>query len=101
MTATAETVDRADQLPPGARSRNRRRRLRNTAKALGLAFIVVFNQNFEYALRNSLVVAGTTTLIAIPVAALAGYALARLRLRRRILLLAATLVATLFPRWPW
>ncbi|QVQ50496.1 carbohydrate ABC transporter permease [Spiractinospora alimapuensis] len=57
----------------------------------------VVGQGFHFALRNSLIVAGVTTLIGIPVAALAGYTLARLPLRGRYLLLAATLVVTLFP----
>ncbi len=57
----------------------------------------VFGLGFQYALRNSLVVAALTTLVCIPVAALAGYALARLPLRGRFLVLALTLVATLFP----
>lgn len=57
----------------------------------------VFDLGFQFALRNSLIVAGITTLICIPVAALAGYALARLPLKRKFLLLAVVLVATLFP----
>ncbi|MDT0330911.1 carbohydrate ABC transporter permease [Nocardiopsis lambiniae] len=57
----------------------------------------VLDLGFQYALRNSLIVAALTTIICIPVAALAGYALARLPLAGRFLLLAATLVATLFP----
>lgn len=57
----------------------------------------VFGQGFHFALRNSLVVASVTTLIGIPVAALAGYTLARLPLRGKFLILGATLVATLFP----
>jgi multiple sugar transport system permease protein len=57
----------------------------------------VFGQGFQFALRNSLIVAGLTTAIGVPVAALAGYALARLPLRGRFLLLTATLVVTLFP----
>ena len=57
----------------------------------------VVNQGFHFALRNSLIVASVTTLICIPVAALAGYALARLPLAGKFALLAATLVATLFP----
>ncbi|WP_150242912.1 carbohydrate ABC transporter permease [Nocardiopsis quinghaiensis] len=57
----------------------------------------VFDQGFQFALRNSLVVASVTTLICVPVAALAGYALARLPLAGKFALLAATLVATLFP----
>lgn len=57
----------------------------------------VVNQGFHFALRNSLIVASVTTVICIPVAALAGYALARLPLAGKFALLAATLVATLFP----
>ncbi|WP_159942772.1 carbohydrate ABC transporter permease [Nocardiopsis sp. FR6] len=57
----------------------------------------VFDQGFQFALRNSLIVASVTTLICIPVASLAGYALARLPLAGKFALLAATLVATLFP----
>ncbi|MEC3893942.1 carbohydrate ABC transporter permease [Nocardiopsis sp. LDBS1602] len=57
----------------------------------------VLGQGFHFALRNSLIVAAATTLICIPVASLAGYALARLPLAGKFALLAATLVATLFP----
>ena len=57
----------------------------------------VVDQGFLFPLRNSLIVAAVTTLICIPVAALAGYALARLPLVGKFALLAATLVATLFP----
>ncbi|MEV2276689.1 carbohydrate ABC transporter permease [Nocardiopsis sp. NPDC049922] len=57
----------------------------------------VIDQGFHFALRNSLIVAAATTAICIPVAALAGYALARLPLAGKFLILAATLVATLFP----
>ncbi|WP_017612508.1 carbohydrate ABC transporter permease [Nocardiopsis salina] len=57
----------------------------------------VVDLGFQYALRNSLIVASVTTLICIPVAALAGYALARLPLAGKFVILALTLVATLFP----
>lgn len=57
----------------------------------------VVELGFHFALRNSLIVASVTTLICIPVAALAGYALARLPLAGKFTLLALTLVATLFP----
>jgi len=57
----------------------------------------VFGQQFHYALRNTIIVAGGTTLATIPFAALAGYALARLGLRNRRVLLAGILVATVFP----
>lgn len=57
----------------------------------------VVDLGFHFALRNSLVVAALTTLICIPVASLAGYALARLPLAGKFLILSVTLVATLFP----
>lgn len=57
----------------------------------------VVELGFHFALRNSLIVASVTTLICIPVAALAGYALARLPLAGKFAILALTLVATLFP----
>ena len=57
----------------------------------------VFGQQFHFALRNTVVVAGGTTLLTIPFAALAGYALARLGLRNRGVLLAGVLIATVFP----
>ncbi|MFI6577505.1 carbohydrate ABC transporter permease [Nocardiopsis sp. NPDC050513] len=57
----------------------------------------VIDQGFHFALRNSLIVAAVTTVICIPVASLAGYALARLPLAGKFVILAATLVATLFP----
>ena len=49
-------------------------------------------------IRNSLVVAGATTLVAVPVAALCAYALARLRFRGRGLLLALVLAVSMFPQ---
>lgn len=52
---------------------------------------------YQFALRNSLIVATLTMVIGIPIAALAGYALARLPLRGKVPLLVFTLVATLFP----
>lgn len=57
----------------------------------------VIDLGFQFALRNSLIVAAVTTLVCIPVASLAGYALARLPLRGKVVLLVLTLVATLFP----
>ena len=57
----------------------------------------VVELGFHFSLRNSLVVASVTTLICIPVASLAGYALARLPLAGKFAILALTLVATLFP----
>jgi ABC-type glycerol-3-phosphate transport system permease component len=48
--------------------------------------------------RNSLVVAGMTTLIAVPVGALCAYAIARLRFRGRTLVLATVLAVSMFPQ---
>jgi multiple sugar transport system permease protein len=48
--------------------------------------------------RNSAVVAGGTTLIVIPVAALAAYAMSRLRFRGRGILLMGILGASMFPQ---
>lgn len=53
---------------------------------------------FWIPIRNSLVVAGTTTLITVPIAAGAAYALARLRFRGKALLLAAILSVSMFPQ---
>ena len=46
-------------------------------------------RDFLIPLRNSLVVAGATTAVVVPIAALCAYALARLRFRGRGVLLAA------------
>ena len=48
--------------------------------------------------RNSFIVAGGTTLVVIPVAALAAYAMARLRFRGRGILLMGILGASMFPQ---
>jgi multiple sugar transport system permease protein len=53
--------------------------------------------NFTTALRNSVIVAGATTIIALAIGAFAGYALARLRFRFKFLLLAIILSVTTFP----
>jgi trehalose/maltose transport system permease protein len=47
---------------------------------------------------NSAVVAGVTTLVTIPIAALAAYALARLRFRGRAAVLSGILAASMFPQ---
>lgn len=57
----------------------------------------VFANGFLYNLRNSLIVAGTTTLVCVMVGALAAYALVRLPLRGKVLLLGAVLAVSLFP----
>ncbi|TDD64412.1 carbohydrate ABC transporter permease [Jiangella aurantiaca] len=53
--------------------------------------------NLLYALRNSVIVAGTTTVVALLVGTSAAYAAARLPLRRRGLVLGVILAASTFP----
>lgn len=53
--------------------------------------------NFGYALRNSFVIAGVTTLIAMCIATFAAYALARLQFRGKFLVLGGVLAASMFP----
>lgn len=60
-------------------------------------YLSVMQEGFGYNLRNSLIVAGTTTVLCTSFGALAAYALARLPLRRRVLILSAILAAALFP----
>jgi ABC-type glycerol-3-phosphate transport system permease component len=55
-------------------------------------------RDFLVPIRNSLVVAGATTAVTVPIAALCAYALARLRLRGRRSLLAAMLAVSMFPQ---
>jgi ABC-type glycerol-3-phosphate transport system permease component len=55
-------------------------------------------RDFLVPIRNSLLVSGLTTMMAVPVAALCAYALARLRMRRKSLLLAAVLAVSMFPQ---
>jgi ABC-type glycerol-3-phosphate transport system permease component len=55
-------------------------------------------RDFLVPLRNSIVVAGATTAMAIPIAVLAAYALARLRMRGRSALLASILALSMFPQ---
>lgn len=57
----------------------------------------VLEQGFAYNLRNSMIVAGMTTIICIVVGALAAYALARLDLKRKALILGGVLAVSLFP----
>lgn len=56
------------------------------------------HHRFFIPIRNSLVVSGVTTLITIPIAALAAYAIARLRFRGRIPILSLILTAAMFPQ---
>ncbi|MDT8436011.1 MAG: carbohydrate ABC transporter permease [Gemmatimonadota bacterium] len=55
-------------------------------------------RNFWVPIRNSLVVAGTTTLFCVTVGSLCAYALARLRFRFRGLVLGFILAVTMFPQ---
>jgi trehalose/maltose transport system permease protein len=53
--------------------------------------------NFQYALRNSVIIAGTTTIVALVIGVFAAYALARLNFRSKMLVLGAILAAAMFP----
>ena len=55
-------------------------------------------RNFLVPIRNSLIVAGLTTMVTIPVAALCAYALARLPMRGKSALLALVLAISMFPQ---
>lgn len=55
-------------------------------------------RSFWIPLRNSLVVAGTTTLVCLAVGSAAAYALARLRFRGKTLVLGFLLAVTMFPQ---
>ena len=48
--------------------------------------------------RNSMFVAGMTTLVTIPIAALSAYALSRLKFRGRVLVLSGILATSMFPQ---
>lgn len=60
-------------------------------------YLAVFERNFHLNLRNSAIVAGTTTILCIAIGSLAAYALARLPLRRKVIILAGVLAVSLFP----
>lgn len=53
--------------------------------------------NFQYALRNSVIVAGLTTVVALLIGVFAAYALARLRFRAKKIVLGAVLATAMFP----
>jgi multiple sugar transport system permease protein len=53
--------------------------------------------NFGYALRNSLIIASTVTIVAMSLGVFAAYALVRLLFRGKLLVLAGILVTTMFP----
>lgn len=61
-------------------------------------YLVVFqNPEFLLALRNSVIIAVTTTTVALVFASFAAYALARLKMRREALILTLILSVTTFP----
>ena len=53
--------------------------------------------NFQYALRNSVIVAGSTTILALLIGVFAAYALARLQFRAKKVVLGAVLATAMFP----
>jgi multiple sugar transport system permease protein len=53
--------------------------------------------SFQYALRNSVIIAGTTTIVALFIGVFAAYALARLQFRGKKLVLGAVLATAMFP----
>ena len=55
-------------------------------------------RDFLIPIRNSIIVAGMTTILVVPVAALCAYAFARLRFPGRGMLLAVILAASMFPQ---
>jgi multiple sugar transport system permease protein len=62
------------------------------------SYLAIFSDSpLLRAVFNSLIVAGGTTLLALVIGALAGFALARLRIRRRAAILAGVLVVSMFP----
>lgn len=60
-------------------------------------YVSVLQEGFLYNLRNSLVVAGTATLFCVVLGSLAAYALVRLPLKRKVLILGGVLAVSLFP----
>ncbi len=63
------------------------------------AYRALFDErDFLIPVRNSLVVAGATTAISLPLATLCAYALARLRMRGKTALLASVLAVSMFPQ---
>jgi multiple sugar transport system permease protein len=53
--------------------------------------------NFQYALRNSVIIAGTTTILALLIGVFSAYALARLQFRAKKVVLGAVLATAMFP----
>jgi len=55
------------------------------------------DNNFQYALRNSVIIAGTTTILALFIGVFSAYALARLQFRAKKVVLGAVLATAMFP----
>ena len=55
------------------------------------------NDNFGIYIRNSVVVACTTTVIVLPFASMAGFAIARLPIRGKVTMLISLLIISMFP----
>ena len=64
-----------------------------------LNFREVFSSqnNFQYALRNSLIIAGSVTIVALLIGVFSSYALARLQFRGKKVVLGAVLATAMFP----
>jgi len=60
-------------------------------------YTAVFAQDFHLNLRNSAIVAGTTTIVCVVIGSLAAYAIARLPLKGRLGILTGILAVALFP----
>jgi multiple sugar transport system permease protein len=60
-------------------------------------YVSVMQQGFGYNLLNSAIVAGTTTILCVIIGSLCAYAVARLPLKRKVLLLGGILAVALFP----
>ena len=60
-------------------------------------YVSVMEQGFGFNLLNSLVVAGTTTILCVVIGSLAAYALARLPLKKKVIWLTIILAVNLFP----
>ncbi len=60
-------------------------------------YLSVFRQGFGHNMANSAIVGGMTTILCISIGSLAAYAVARLALRRKALILSGVLAASLFP----
>lgn len=85
LTPEAQLFDRGVPLFPGAPVADHYRALFD-------------ERDFLVPIRNSLVVAGSTTLLCISLGSLCAYALARLRFRGKTLLLAGILAVSMFPQ---